>query len=117
MDQLVLVSSVRNDPAVKAFTTIQEQAQWDVAKKNIANQPVSEGETKCLERKIDEQPMVDTEVLEASHAKNGSCDMDKGGGSTSAPREMTGAKTSECVSPSTNCWRHGRPGLISFSSR
>lgn len=46
MDQLVLVSFVRNDPAVEAFTSVSEQSQWDVAKKNIANQPVSEGETK-----------------------------------------------------------------------
>lgn len=46
MDQLVLVSFVRNDPAVEAFITVQETSQWDVAKKNIANQPVSEGETK-----------------------------------------------------------------------
>jgi hypothetical protein len=46
MDQLMLVSFVRNDPAVEAFLVTESSGQWEVAKKKMGDQPVSEGEIK-----------------------------------------------------------------------
>jgi len=44
MDQLTLISFIRNDPAFQAF--ISDADSWEVTKKNLANQPISPGETK-----------------------------------------------------------------------